>query len=195
MLENLKAKSLNCIQILLLLFQFYIRLAASRRRPAPSGPQVAPAGLLFGPSGLMSPLRGSLSTLWTLCNPCGTSTQPFGLQITPNGFLSWSFRSHIPILFLFFRGTGQNKRLFSPRVNTDDSTSGPKVAPAGLLLMLPQSGSYSTLWTSGYPAGFLSQPFGYHIPFFGSLIILELQVLNKRLVSHRVNTDELIVYL
>ena len=43
-----------------------ILLAATRWRPAPSGPQVTPAGFLFGPAGLITILTD---------------------QITPNGFL------------------------------------------------------------------------------------------------------------
>ena len=48
-------------------------LAAARRRPAPSGPQVTPAGFLFGPAGLITILTDQITPKGFLVSALGAS--------------------------------------------------------------------------------------------------------------------------
>ena len=71
----------------------YNILAATRRRPAPSGPQVTPAGFLLSPSGLGSALRGS-KAFQALGYPCGIPYLPSGQQVMPAGIFLGFNSSH-----------------------------------------------------------------------------------------------------
>ena len=147
-------------------------LAATRRRPAPSGPQVAPVGILLAPTRLRSPLRGSfrpsgppfgpqVTPTWILLNPVGPES-PSGPHVGPAGHLSALRAARHPY--------GAPLR-----------PCGPQVAPAGLLSVLrsPLCGSLSTLWApyytgpfgaSGHPYGVPSLPFGPRVTPVGSLL-------------------------
>ena len=52
---------------------YYDILAATRRRPAPSGPQVTPAGFLFGPAGLITILIDQITRKGSLLSALGAS--------------------------------------------------------------------------------------------------------------------------